>query len=295
MNFSILVSNAVEEKLWVNSDLNNLGVQRDPETKCFELLACRKPHKPECPRPRTFFTLCSNLRGSHCRPPGPLPGCYCSTEEKTDILTYSKDLSLHSTQHRGYQTLQHTDKCYSTRPISKSSRVHYSFHHKFWVKLRHGVAGWTQCGRFTSMTSSRLSLVFLGEACPFPSPILPSVGIPSCEVQLLLFIKIPLGFQILFREIRSVSNANCIWMPEPGGCGATLPYSFCGHQFLIITKRVVTEMNDDWVDKHTKIPPETPKPQPPDTLAHSVPKHRKVSVALPLWRVSRNNYYESCS
>lgn len=57
-------------------------------------IRCRKLHKPECPRPRTFFTLCSNLRGSHCRPPGPLPCCYCSTEEKTAILTYSKDLSL---------------------------------------------------------------------------------------------------------------------------------------------------------------------------------------------------------
>lgn len=93
--FLYLVSNGVKEKnLWTNSDLNNLGAQRDPETKCFELLACRKLHKPECPRPRTFFTLCSNLRGSHCRPPGPLPCCYCTIEEKTDILTYSKDLSL---------------------------------------------------------------------------------------------------------------------------------------------------------------------------------------------------------
>lgn len=83
---------------------------------------------------------------------------------------------------------KHSDKCYSTHPISKGRRVHYGFLHKFPVKLRHGVAGSTQCSKFNSRTSSQLSLVFLGETCPSPWP---SAGIPSCEAQLLLFIKSP--------------------------------------------------------------------------------------------------------
>lgn len=283
----------MEENLWVNSDLNNLGVQRDPETKCFELLACRKPHKPECPRPRTFFTLCSNLRGSHCWPPGPLPGCYCRGEDWHSHLFQgpesSTQLNTEGTKHSN--TLINATVHARFPKAAEATTVSITNSESSWGMgwlVGHSAAG--------SPVGHHLGFLWCSLGKPAPSPAHPSIcRHPFLWSSAPSLYKIPLGFQILFRKVRSVPNANCVRMPEPGGCGATLPHSFCGHQFLVITKRVVTQMNDDWVDKHTKIPPETPKPWPLDTLAHSVPKHREVSVALPLWWVSRNNYHESCS